>query len=237
MERVLKGDAKAEFTKQANLVGSCTVGNFTTVMATMTVHIFPVPTYQDQKRYMYRYLGKAKTVKVRTFTTRLIQLNHYLSYFPPDCIGQMVTALSDDEVKEILYHAIPYWWRKKMSKKGYNYLDRSIQEMLGFFETMVDNLETPAPPPAVRSLARKKKNSKKGNAVFFEASDENSSGNKKPSSRKKFYQCHRKCIHSTDECTTLNALIEKTKSNKSKGYRKGGEKTYTTHQVNVLIEE
>ena len=40
MERVLKGDAKAEFLQQANLVGSCTVANFTTVMATMTVHIF-----------------------------------------------------------------------------------------------------------------------------------------------------------------------------------------------------
>ena len=46
-ERVLKGGAKAEFTQQANLVASCTVGNFTTVMATMTVHIFPVLAYQD----------------------------------------------------------------------------------------------------------------------------------------------------------------------------------------------
>ena len=56
MERVLKGDAKAEFTQQDNLVGSCTVGNFTTVMATMTVHIFHVLAYQDQKRYMYSVL-------------------------------------------------------------------------------------------------------------------------------------------------------------------------------------
>ena len=54
MERVLKGDTKAEFTQQANLARSCTVGNFTTVMATMTVHIIPVLAYQDQKRYMYR---------------------------------------------------------------------------------------------------------------------------------------------------------------------------------------
>ena len=38
MERVLKGDAKPE---QTNLVGSRPVGKFTSVMATMTVHIFP----------------------------------------------------------------------------------------------------------------------------------------------------------------------------------------------------
>ena len=41
IERVLKGDAKAEFLQQANSVGSCTVDNFSTVMVTMTVHIFP----------------------------------------------------------------------------------------------------------------------------------------------------------------------------------------------------
>ena len=111
MERVQKGDAKAEFTQQANLVGSCTVGNFTTKMATMTVHIFPILIYQDQKRYMYSYQRKPNTIKVCTFTTRLIQLNNYLPYFPPDYVGQMVTGLPGDEVKEILYHAMPNLWR------------------------------------------------------------------------------------------------------------------------------
>ena len=47
MERVLKGDAKAEFLQQANLVGSRTVANFTTVMVTMTVHVFPTYAYCD----------------------------------------------------------------------------------------------------------------------------------------------------------------------------------------------
>ena len=92
MERVLKDDAKTEFTQQANLVGSRTVGNVTTVMATVTVHIFPVLAYQDQKRYIDRYLRKPKTIKVCTFTTWLIQPNNYLPYFPPDCIGQMDTG-------------------------------------------------------------------------------------------------------------------------------------------------
>ena len=96
-------------------------------------------------------------MKVRTFNTRLMQLNDYHPCFPPDCVGQMVTALPDDEVKEILYHAMPNLWRKKMTEQEYNYLDRSIQEISGFFETRIDNLETPAPPPAIRSLTRKRK--------------------------------------------------------------------------------
>ena len=163
MERVLKGDTKAEFTQKTYLVRSRTVGNFTMVMAIMTLNIFPVLAYQDQKWFMYRHLRKTKTMKARTFIIRLIYLNNYLPYFPPDCVGQMITALPDDEVKEILYHAIPNFWRKKMTEQGYNYLDRSIQEMLGFFETWVEDIETPAPPLAVRSLPRNKdkKNSKK----------------------------------------------------------------------------
>ena len=178
-------------------------------------------------------------MKVRTFTTRLIQLNNYLPYFPPNCIGQMVTALPDDEVKEILYHAIPNSWRKKMTEQGYNYLDRYIQEISGFFEIRVENLETPAPSPAVRSLTRnkKKENSKKRKAVSFEDSDRDFSEKKKPSNRKKFCQYHGKCSHSTSKCTTLKALIKQAKSNKSKEFRKGGKKTYTKHKVNVLIKK
>ena len=42
IERVLKGDAKSEFLQKANLVGKRTFANFPTVLATMTVHIFPI---------------------------------------------------------------------------------------------------------------------------------------------------------------------------------------------------
>ena len=110
--------------------------------------------------------------------------------------------------------------------------------MSGFFETRVENLETPAPPPAVRSLTRKKKkkNSKKRKVVFFEDFDKDSLDKEKPF-KKKFCQYNRKCSHSTDECATLEALIKKGKSNTSKGHRKEGEKTYTKHKVNVLIEK
>ena len=48
-----------------------------------------------------------------------------------------------------------------MTEQGYNYLDRPIQEMPGFLETRVDNLETQTAPPDVRSLTKKKKYSKK----------------------------------------------------------------------------
>ena len=102
--------------------------------------------------------------------------------------------------------------------------------MSGFFETRIENQETPAPPSAVRNLTRKKKkkNYKKRKAVSFEDSDKDSSDDKKPLSRNKFCQYHGKYIHFMDECTTLKALIKKAKSNKSIGYRKGNE---NVHQI------
>ena len=153
-------------------------------------------------------------MKVCIFTTRLIQLNNYLPYFPPDGEGQMVTALPDDKVKEILYHTMPNLWRKEPTKQVYNYADRSIQEMSGFFKIRVENLETSAPLPAVRSLTRKNKNKnfKKRKAVSFEDSDEVSSDNNKPPSKKKFCQYHGKSIYFTDGCNTLKTLIKKSES-------------------------
>ena len=71
MEWVLKGEAKAKFLQQANSVGTCTVANFSTVMATMTVHVFSTYAYCYQRRYMQRYLRKPSDMKLRSFTTRL----------------------------------------------------------------------------------------------------------------------------------------------------------------------
>ena len=112
MEKVLKRDTKAEYLQKPNLVGSQTVANFTTVMATMTIHIFPTYAYCDQRQYMQRYLRKPPDMKVCPFTTSLIQLNTYVPYFLLDRSGQLFTSLPDDDIKEILHHAMPKTWEK-----------------------------------------------------------------------------------------------------------------------------
>ena len=110
-------------------------------------------------------------MKVRSFTTRLIQPNIYLAYFPPNISDQLVTFLPDDDVKVILYHAMPNIWKKKMVEQGYNYLVGSIHSMAEFFETRIENLEKSI-PLSVRSRNRKKskKGSKKRKGVIFDDS-------------------------------------------------------------------
>ena len=106
MDRVLTGDAKAEFDAKADAQGNKSVANFEIVMNKMTAHVFPIYAYRDQKRYLARYLRKPPGMKVKAFTTRLVQLNEYLTYFPPDTPGQEVGKMAADDLKEILYHAM-----------------------------------------------------------------------------------------------------------------------------------
>ena len=158
-----------------------------------------------------------------------LQLNKYLPYFPPVHVGQTVIALSNDEVKEILYHAKPNLWRKKMTKQGYNYLERSVQEMTSFFETRIENQEALAPPPNDQKPPKNKKRGsyKKHKASSYEESDKDPSEDEKSPSKKKFSQYHVNNSPSTDECTMLKALIKNDKSYKSKGFGKVSEETYT----------
>ena len=135
-------------------------------MATMTIHVFPTYAYCDQRRYMQRYLRKPPDMEVRSFTTRLIQLNKYLPYFLQERSGQLVTSLPDDNIKEILYVAMLITtWEKKMVEQGYNYLDGTIHSMSEFFETRNVNIEKSIPPsvPSRNNRKTKKKGQGKRN--------------------------------------------------------------------------
>ena len=76
-------------------------------------------------------------MRVQSFTTRLIQLNTYIPYFLLDRPGQLVTSLPEDDIKEILYHAIPNTLKRKILEQGYNYLDGPIHSMEEFFESRI----------------------------------------------------------------------------------------------------
>ena len=46
--------------------------------------------------------------------------------YKADRPGQLVASLPDNDIKEILYHAMPNTWEKKMAEQGYKYLDGPI---------------------------------------------------------------------------------------------------------------
>ena len=77
-------------------------------------------------------------MKLRSFISRLQELNAYLEEFPPDTEGQETGSLPADEILDIIYHSMPTTWKNKMIEQGFNYADSTIKEMSDFFETEVE---------------------------------------------------------------------------------------------------
>ena len=140
-------------------------------------------------------------MKVQSSTTRLIHMSAYLSHFPPDLPGQLVISLPDDDINELLYHAMPYTWKKKMVEQGYNYLDGSIHSMVELLETRIENLEKSIPPKVPsRNRKTKKKHKEKKATTSVNSKEEDSDKDKKG---EKFCKYHGKCSHTSDEYTAL----------------------------------
>ena len=53
-------------------------------------------------------------MKLRSFISRLQELNTYLEDFSPDTEGQKTAPLPADEIRDIIYHSIPITRKNKM---------------------------------------------------------------------------------------------------------------------------
>ena len=133
-ERLLTGDAKATFNQAALDIGIRTVDNFNKVLMEMTKHAFPAYAFREQKRYLRRHLAKPRGMKLRSFISKLQELNAYLEEFPPDTEGQETASLPADEILDIIYHSMPTTWKNKMVEQGFNYADSTIKEMTDFID-------------------------------------------------------------------------------------------------------
>ena len=106
--------------------------------------------------------------------------------------------------------------------------------MAEFFETRIENLEKSIPPSIPsRNNRKSKKGSKKRNSITFDDSDDEDSD--QGHSGKKFCQYHGMCGHTTDQCTTLKALVKQAKQKKNNHFDK--KKRFTKHEVNVMVQK
>ena len=74
-ERLLTGDTKATFNQAALDTCICTIDNFNKGLLEMTKHTFPAYAFCKQKRYLRRHLIKPRSMKPRSFISRLQELN------------------------------------------------------------------------------------------------------------------------------------------------------------------
>ena len=80
IERLLTGDTALD-------IGICTVKKINKVLAEMTKHAFPEYAFRKQKRCLRTHLVKPRSMKLRSFISRLQELNAYLEESLPDTEG------------------------------------------------------------------------------------------------------------------------------------------------------
>ena len=136
-EIFLTDDKKATFNQAALQIGICTVYNFNKVLAKITKHVFPAYAFCKQKRYLCRHLVKPRRMKLRSFISRLVELNANLEEFPPGAEGQETTPLpaeemmdtkSDKELNTLIKQKIQKFVKNKKRRKTEKKLQH-FQEM------------------------------------------------------------------------------------------------------------
>jgi hypothetical protein len=146
--RILDGDALAAFNETAEKQTLETTATFVICMDAVTKHIFPKHSLQEQRRYMRRYLCKPRELKNREFQARVSELNSYLKEFPG---ADASSALSHDNLIELLEFANPTSWQKHMVLQGFNPVTEPLSKLVEFCER-IEYAET------VDSAAKKPEN-------------------------------------------------------------------------------
>ena len=103
------------------------------VIAQLTAHIFPPHPYREQKCYMHRFLKKPRSYSIREFSSRVQEINQYLPLFPSET-EEPARCLPEDELKEVLFHAMPSTWCQEMTKHGFNYPNHTVIDLIQFAE-------------------------------------------------------------------------------------------------------
>ena len=166
-------------------------------------------------------------MKVQSFTTRLIQLNTYLLYFPPDHQRQQVTSflmMISRKVSTTLCWEIDSTG-KQLHSWSYPFYGRILWDGdWNFFKVN----------PCKCTLKKKKKTGKKvpreKTMTFNGSEDEDSEKNPRATVLSISWQRG----HTTDVYTKLKALVKQEKQRKGKHFKEM--KRYTKHEMNVMIQ-
>ena len=219
LRRHLKGTAVTKYGNVAREAGPSTVQNFKIVVKELTKYFFPQHAVRIQKRYIRRFLKKPKDMKFRTFVSCVLKLNGHLDKFPEEVLNVTPTILENDEIKDILHHACPKSWQDQMTKLGFNFPDKTIEQMVEFCERF-ERVEDDVIPKKKRSSKKesssssKKVTRKRKKVTFNSSSSDNSSDESSTDGRFKWCKYHGKCAHTTDECEDVERMCKEAKKRK-----------------------
>jgi len=157
-------------------------------------------------------------MKFRAFVNRVLELNGHLDKFPEETTNVTPTILDNDEIKDILHHACPKSWQDQMTTLGFNFPEKTIEDMIEFCERF-EQIEDDVIPKKKKSSRKEsssslsKKTTRKRKTVSLSSSS-SSSDNSSEDERFKWCKYHGKCAHTTDECEDIERMCKEDKKRK-----------------------
>ena len=176
------------------------------------------------KRFLRRDARKPTDMPVRKYFQNLLRLNwEVLENLPPYGNDQ---ALSNEEIADILLYGTPKSWQKEMERQGFDPMEKTLNQVVGFMERMEATEEHGASSTTVKVAKTAKKKSPSG----------------KPNKGKSEYYCshHGKNFsHDSAQCFVLHPeKKQKSSSNKNKSWsRKAAEnQNKTKSDLNAYVQ-
>ena len=194
--RLLDGDILAAFNNAATAEGNETNANFKTCLEKTTTHVFPKRALTIQTRFMRRFLRKPWEMTIKEFAARVVEMNGYMSQFPPFGDDQ---ALPDDELLDLAEFAMPSTWQRTMIVQGFNPMEHSLQEFVEFCQRMEYTEAHDA-----KSRTKSKTESKTGNdAISHAKPSEQGNNNRKRNRNNHWCEYHQTDKHDRSECKVM----------------------------------
>ena len=130
--RILQGDALSAFETAAATHNAETVDTCLESLQSVTAHVFPTDALTQQKRYMRRFMRKPMEMNVRSYVSRVTEINQWLSWFPTGFIPDQ--QIPQDVIREILEFSVPVRWQQQMIMQGFIPENKTIAQFVEFCE-------------------------------------------------------------------------------------------------------
>jgi len=131
--RLLDGNALTAFNLKAEEFETETNPNLLEVIEDLTRHVFPIKALQTQKRFMRRFLRKARDMKTRKYVSHVCEINQMLVHFPA---ADQDSRLPNDEMLDFLEFGMPSSWQKAMILQDFDPVDHTMAELVSFCERL-----------------------------------------------------------------------------------------------------
>ena len=127
---LVHGRALSQFDSLSADVGTTESLNVEYIIKGLELYFPPVNSFSKQKRVTRRRMKKPRSLKVRQYMARLIDLNEYLDLLPEAIFSDKIGVT---ESEKYIFNRMPDSWSKNAYVQGFDCESTSFQKAVNLF--------------------------------------------------------------------------------------------------------